>query len=73
MLWAAFLMGLVGSLHCIGMCGPLTLLLPPGAYNSFRYVAGRVLYNSGRVFTYTILGALVGLLGEQLGFRYYLR
>lgn len=68
MFWAAFLLGLVGSLHCVGMCGPLTLLLPQSAYNSYKYILGRVLYNSGRVITYTILGASVGFFGEKLSF-----
>jgi sulfite exporter TauE/SafE len=43
-------------------------LLPPGAYNSFRYLFGRILYNAGRILTYTLLGAGVGLIGEQFGF-----
>ncbi len=65
MLWTAFLMGLVGSLHCAGMCGPLTLLLPSGKSTSSRFIAGRLLYNLGRIATYALLGLLVGLVGQQ--------
>ncbi len=65
MIWAAFMMGLVGSLHCAGMCGPLTLLLPQNQVTSFRYISGRTLYNASRIFTYAILGFLIGLFGEQ--------
>lgn len=68
MFGAAFVLGLVGSLHCVGMCGPLTLLLPQSAYNSYKYILGRILYNSGRVITYTVLGASVGFFGEKLSF-----
>lgn len=68
MFFTAFLMGLVGSLHCVGMCGPLTLLLPQSQQISPRYIIGRGLYNLGRIFTYASLGLLVGLLGQQSTF-----
>ena len=62
-LFAAFTLGLVGSLHCIGMCGPLALALPRGNASNGRFVAGRVLYQLGRVTTYTFLGLMFGLIG----------
>jgi len=61
-LWTAFLLGLVGSAHCAGMCGPLALALPRSARATF--VLGRVLYNLGRVVTYMLMGAFFGLLGH---------
>jgi hypothetical protein len=61
---AAFALGLFGSLHCVGMCGPLALALPRGSVAHRRLIAGRVLYNLGRVTTYTLLGVLFGLLGS---------
>jgi len=61
-LWTAFLLGLVGSAHCAGMCGPLVLALPGGARGPF--LVGRLLYNLGRVVTYMLMGALFGLLGH---------
>lgn len=61
-LWTAFLLGFVGSAHCAGMCGPLTLALPQGAKQKF--VISRLLYNFGRITTYMIMGAVFGLLGR---------
>lgn len=67
MLWAGFLFGLLGSFHCVGMCGAIALALP-GQNNpvGWRYVRGRVLYNLGRVTTYSLLGALAGVVGQSL-------
>jgi len=60
-LWAtALLMGLTGSLHCIWMCGPLVI----GATSTQPAVLiNKTLYNGGRIFTYSILGALAGTAG----------
>ena len=66
MLWAGFLFGLVGSFHCVGMCGAIALALPGAGNPSWRYAAGRVLYNLGRLTTYATLGAAAGLLGQSL-------
>jgi len=60
----AFLLGLVGSLHCAGMCGPLVLALPAGHPRFALLLRDRVLYNLGRLSTYVLLGLLFGLLGE---------
>ena len=66
MLWAGFLFGLLGSFHCVGMCGAIALALPGAGGPSWRFMAGRVLYNLGRLTTYTTLGAAAGLLGQSL-------
>ncbi len=60
---AAFLTGLLGSLHCLGMCGPLALALPGARNFGAAYVGGRLLYNLGRVTSYAFLGGLVSLIG----------
>jgi len=65
-LWTAFMLGLVGSLHCAGMCGPLALALPQGVNRPLSYFAGRVAYNLGRTLTYCALGLGAGLLGKTL-------
>lgn len=65
MIWPAFILGAAGSLHCVGMCGPLALALPGNA-NRSRFITGRLLYNAGRVVTYAALGAIFGLIGETL-------
>jgi uncharacterized protein len=62
-LGTAFLLGLVGSLHCAGMCGPLALALPAAGNTTPGYVLGRVAYNAGRIVTYCLLGIVFGLAG----------
>ncbi|HTH49094.1 MAG TPA: sulfite exporter TauE/SafE family protein [Candidatus Limnocylindria bacterium] len=66
MLWTAFLLGLAGSLHCAGMCGPLALALPATGSGTVGFVTGRLAYNLGRIVTYTLLGVVFGLLGKSL-------
>lgn len=58
--------GLIGSFHCIGMCGPIVVALPLKKHNLISKISGAVLYNSGRVITYSILGILFGLLGRGI-------
>ena len=65
-LWTAFILGLVGSLHCAGMCGPLALALPAGGQGAAAFFAGRLAYNLGRVATYCALGLVFGLIGKSL-------
>lgn len=54
-------MGLISSLHCIGMCGPIALAVPMSRSSS--RTLGMVFYNAGRVITYTTLGAVAGIAG----------
>ena len=49
-------LGLVSGLHCLQMCGPIALVVGAGA-------AAALLYNAGRIVTYTFLGAVAGLGG----------
>jgi sulfite exporter TauE/SafE len=65
-LLSALILGLMGSFHCAGMCGPIALSLPVQANNFFRKIAGIVLYNLGRVLTYALMGLLLGLIGQRL-------
>jgi len=58
--------GLIGSFHCIGMCGPIVVALPLKKNTLFAKVSGAILYNSGRVITYSILGIMFGLLGRGI-------
>ncbi len=64
--WTAFILGLVGSLHCAGMCGPLALALPAAGRTAPAFVLGRLAYHLGRLVTYAILGLVFGLLGRSL-------
>jgi sulfite exporter TauE/SafE len=60
---AGFAFGFFGSVHCVGMCGPLALSLPGAGAVRARYLAERLLYNLGRACTYTVLGGAFGALG----------
>ncbi|CAN5437211.1 sulfite exporter TauE/SafE family protein [soil metagenome] len=63
LLIAAFIMGSIGSVHCIGMCGPIALALPVVSGNQSSKFIGTMLYNGGRIITYALLGGLFGLIG----------
>jgi sulfite exporter TauE/SafE len=64
--WTAFLVGLFGSLHCIGMCGPIAIALPFKGQSRIEYLSSRILYNTGRIITYSFIGAIIGLAGQGL-------
>ena len=66
MVWTAFMLGLAGSLHCAGMCGPLALALPATGRGYAGFLTGRLAYNLGRLTTYSLLGVVSGLLGRSL-------
>lgn len=70
MLYSALILGFAGSLHCFGMCGPLSLLVPGDKSKRTQYILGRLVYNLGRITTYALLGLLIGLLGEQASFAF---
>jgi sulfite exporter TauE/SafE len=68
---AAFLVGLLGGVHCVGMCsgivGVLTGSLAPAIRESrWRFLLAVLAYNSGRIASYTLAGLLLGLLGQQV-------
>ena len=64
MLWAAFILGLLGSMHCIGMCGPIALALPLNRKNHWTATSGALTYNLGRTLTYALMGLLFGAIGK---------
>jgi uncharacterized protein len=70
MLWQVFISGLIlgtiSSFHCVGMCGPLALSLPMAQYSTSKKVLGILLYNVGRVTTYSALGIFFGFMGRQI-------
>lgn len=65
-LWTALAIGFFGSFHCIGMCGPIALALPGRDDSAVTLITGRVLYNAGRIFTYSCLGIIFGLVGHSI-------
>ena len=62
----AFIIGLAGSLHCVGMCGPLALSLPVSHNNDLSRISGGLIYNGGRILSYTSLGFIFGSLGNLI-------
>ncbi|WP_149276560.1 sulfite exporter TauE/SafE family protein [Pareuzebyella sediminis] len=66
MILSALLLGLLGSLHCIGMCGPIAFMLPVSRENNFKKFGQIALYHTGRLFSYGIIGLVFGLLGKGL-------
>ena len=69
---AAFMIGMLGSTHCIGMCGGIVGALTMGLPETTRQSPLKLLpylltYNSGRLISYALAGLLVGLLSSSLG------
>ena len=69
-----FVIGLITSLHCIAMCGGINLSQcvsykhDEGAVNKFSKLKPSLMYNAGRVISYTIIGGIVGTLGSVISF-----
>lgn len=62
-LLTGLLLGLTSNLHCIGMCGPIAMAIPLNRTNNLTVLGGALQYNVGRIFTYSILGVIVGSFG----------
>ena len=65
-LWTAFVLGLMGSVHCAGMCGPIALALPASGPSRRSFLVGRALNQLGRISVYVLLGLISGLVGKTL-------
>lgn len=66
MLWSAFVLGLLGSFHCVGMCGPIAFMLPVDRTNNYKKITQITVYHIGRLLTYSIIGLIFGLIGKSL-------
>lgn len=64
MLYTAIIFGLISSLHCIGMCGPIAMMLPVDHKNPSKKALQVLIYHLGRLTSYGILGLAFGLLGR---------
>ena len=71
MLYTAFILGLLGSFHCVGMCAPIGLMLPLRRDNQFIKTLQIFTYQLGKATTYVFLGLLFGLIGKGLFIREY--
>jgi uncharacterized protein len=63
---SAFSLGLLSSFHCVGMCGAIAFSLPTQHLAGPKKIAGILLYNGGRIFMYSLIGILFGLVGRQI-------
>jgi len=66
MLWTALVLGLAGSFHCIGMCGPIAFVIPVDRSSKTTLIFQTFLYNLGRVISYSLIGILFGFIGKGL-------
>ena len=66
MLVSAFILGLLGSFHCVGMCGPIAFMLPVDRSNTVKKITQIAIYHFGRLLAYSIIGLIFGLIGKSL-------
>ena len=64
MFLSALIFGLLGSFHCIGMCGPIAFMLPVDRQKPIKRFFQITSYHLGRLFTYSLIGLLFGFLGK---------
>lgn len=66
MIVSALVFGLLGSFHCIGMCGPIAFMLPVNRENKFKKALQVSIYHLGRLLAYSSIGVFFGLIGKSL-------
>ena len=72
---SAIALGFASGFHCIGMCGPIALSMGLTKKQAANFYLQNLTYQFGRIFTYSLLGALLGIIGqgfEMAGFQRYL-
>lgn len=71
MLYFAFVLGFLGSFHCVGMCSPITLIIPFAKHNFWLKNLQIFFYFLGKTITYVLLGLLFSIVGEVFFIREY--
>lgn len=66
MLWSAVLLGFFSSFHCVGMCGPIAMMLPVNHINPLKKIFQIIIYHFGRLMAYASIGFAFGFLGKGL-------
>jgi uncharacterized protein len=66
MLYTAFFFGLISSFHCIGMCGPIAMMLPVDRESPAKKASQILTYHLGRLTAYAAIGLVFGLVGRGL-------
>lgn len=72
---SAIALGFASGFHCIGMCGPIALSMGLTKKQATNFYLQNLTYQFGRIFTYSLLGAILGIIGEgfeMAGFQQYL-
>ncbi|MDQ0067061.1 sulfite exporter TauE/SafE family protein [Chryseobacterium lathyri] len=72
---SAIALGFASGFHCIGMCGPIALSMGLTKKQATNFYLQNLTYQFGRIFTYSLLGAVLGIVGEgfeMAGFQQYL-
>lgn len=72
---SAIALGFASGFHCIGMCGPIALSMGLTKKQAANFYLQNLTYQFGRIFTYSLLGAILGIVGEgfeMAGFQQYL-
>ncbi len=72
MMWSYALIalgGLLGSSHCLGMCGGFALMLGMGRPSLWHNLQGQLVYSAGRIASYATLGGIAGFAGKSLAER----
>jgi sulfite exporter TauE/SafE len=67
-------LGFASSFHCVGMCGPIALSMGLTKKQTLNYHLQNLTYNFGRIVTYSVLGAVLGIVGQSFeiaGFQKY--
>lgn len=57
-------LGFASGFHCIGMCGPIALSMGLTKQQQTNFYLQNLTYQFGRILTYTVLGAILGIIGE---------
>ncbi|MGL6039250.1 MAG: sulfite exporter TauE/SafE family protein [Soonwooa sp.] len=65
LLFSALFLGFASGFHCIGMCGPIALSMGLTREQKINFYLQNFTYNFGRIITYAILGAIIGIVGES--------
>ena len=68
LLISALGLGFASGFHCIGMCGPIALSMGLTKNQKTNFYLQNVTYQLGRILTYTILGGLLGIIGQSFEF-----
>ncbi len=65
-LFTGLFLGLASNVHCLGMCGPIAMILPLNRTNNWTILGGTLQYNLARTLTYGLWGLLIGMVGMTI-------